>query len=201
LRNPAVRTLLGVTVVSAFVGYAQLNAGMTAFATVVGDVSTRTLGFAFAANTAVIVLLQLVVLQRIEGRRRTRLLAVMGVIWAVAWLCLGGAGLAPGTLAAALLVCACAAVFAFGETLLQPSIPAMVNDLASDRTRGRANALNSFGFQLPQVVAPPIAGLLIEGGLSWLYVASLVGGSLLVGVLAILRLEPLLSPAANGVRA
>ena len=201
LRNPAVRTLLAVSVIAAFVGYAQLNAGMTAFATVVGGVSTQTLGFAFAANTAVIVGLQLFVLQRIEGRRRTRLLAVMGVVWAVSWVCLGAAGLVPGTLAAALLVCACAAIFAFGETLLQPSIPAIVNDLASDRTRGRANALNSFGFQLPQVVAPPIAGLLIDVSLSWLYIASLVVGSLLVGLVAISRLEPLLSSAENGVRA
>lgn len=200
LRNPAVRTLLVVTVVGAFVGYAQLNAGMTAFATVVGGVSTRALGFAFAANTAVIVVLQLFVLQRIEGRRRTRVLAVMGVIWAVAWLCLGAAGLTPGTLTAALLVCACTAIFALGETLLQPSVPAIVNDLATDRTRGRANALNSFGFQLPQVVAPPIAGLLIEHSLSWLYIASLVVGSLLVGVLAVTRLEPLLTPVENGVR-
>jgi MFS family permease len=173
---------------------------MTAFATVVGGVSTRALGFAFAANTAVIVVLQLVVLQRIEGRRRTRVLAVMGGIWAVAWLCLGAAGLTPGTVAAALLVCACTAIFALGETLLQPSVPAIVNDLASDRTRGRANALNSFGFQLPQVVAPPIAGLLIEHSLSWLYIASLVVGSLLIGVLAITRLEPLLTPLENGVR-
>lgn len=201
LRTPAVRTLLVVTLVAAFVGYAQLNAGMTAFATVVGGVSTRVLGFAFAANTAVIVVLQLVVLQRIEGRRRTRVLAVMGVVWAVSWVCLGGAGLWPGTLTAALLVCACTTVFAFGETLLQPSIPAIVNDLATDRTRGRANALNSFGFQLPQVIAPPIAGLLIETDLSWLYVASLVVGSLVIGILAISRLEPLLTPTANGVRA
>ena len=33
---------------------------------------------AFAANTLVIVVLQLIVLQRIEGRRRTRVIAVMG---------------------------------------------------------------------------------------------------------------------------
>lgn len=200
LRNRTVRTLLVVTVVSAFVGYAQLNAGMTAFATAVGGVSTRTLGFAFAANTLVIVLLQLVVLQRIEGRRRTRVLAVMGVVWAVAWLCLGAAGLSPGTVAAALLVCACAAVFAFGETLLQPSIPAIVNDLATDRSRGRANALNSFGFQLPQVVAPPLAGLMIDHRLAWLYIATLVGGSLLTSLLAVTRLEPLLTRAQNGLR-
>jgi MFS family permease len=199
LRNPAVRTLLVVTIVSAFVGYAQLNAGMTAFATAVGGVSTRALGFAFAANTAVIVLLQLFVLHWIEGYRRTRVLAMMGVIWAVSWLCLGGAGLMPGTAGAALLVAACAAVFALGETLLQPTIPAMVNDLATDRGRGRANALNSAGFAFPQFVAPPIAGFLIDVDLGWVYVASLVLGSLAIGLLAVARLEPRLTPQVNGI--
>jgi len=199
LRNPAVRTLLAVSVVAAFVGYAQLNAGMTAFATVVGGVSTRALGFAFAANTAVIVLLQLFVLRWIEGYRRTRAIALMGVIWAVSWVCLGAAGLVPGTLAAGLLVGACAAVFALGETLLQPTVPAMVNDLATDRTRGRANALNSAGFAFPQFIAPPIAGFLIDADLSWLYIAILVAGSLLIGVLAVSRLEPELTPEVNGI--
>lgn len=37
---------------------------------------------AFAANTATIVLLQLLVLQRIEGRRRTRVILVLSAIWA-----------------------------------------------------------------------------------------------------------------------
>ena len=199
LRSPAVRTLLVVSVVAAFVGYAQLNAGMTAFATAVGGVSPRALGFAFAANTAVIVLLQLFVLRWIEGYRRTRVLAVMGVIWAISWLCLGGAGLVPGTLGAAVLVAACAAVFALGETLLQPTIPAMVNDLASDRSRGRANALNSAGFAFPQFVAPPIAGFLIDADLGWLYVAMLVVGSLAIGLLAVGWLEPKLTSEVNGV--
>ena len=95
---------------------------------------------AFAANTLVIVVLQLVVLPRIEGRRRTRVVAAMGVVWAFAWLALGLSGLVPGTLGAAVLVAACASVFALGETLLQPTIPALVNDLAPDHLRGRYNA-------------------------------------------------------------
>ena len=67
LRSPAMATMALLSFVSSFVGYSQLNAGMPAFARGVGEVSTRGLGFAFAANTLVIVLLQLVVLQRIEG--------------------------------------------------------------------------------------------------------------------------------------
>ena len=159
LRRPAVASLMLLGFVSSFVGYSQLNAGMPAFARAVGEVSTQGLGLAFAANTVVIVLLQLVVLQRIEGRRRTRVIAVMGVLWAVSWVLLGGSGLVPGTLGATMLVAGCASVFALGETLLQPTIPALVNDLAPDHLRGRYNALSSAAFQLAAIIAPPVSGV------------------------------------------
>ena len=83
LRAPAMGTLCCLMFVSAFVGYAQLNAGMPAYARAISEISTRGLGLAFAANTLVIVLLQLVVLQRIEGRRRTVLIIVQRSVYLV----------------------------------------------------------------------------------------------------------------------
>lgn len=201
LRRPAVASVMLLGFVSSFVGYSQLNVGMPAFARAVGQVSTQGLGFAFAANTLVIVVLQLFVLQRIEGLRRTRVIAAMGVLWALSWLLLGGSGLVPGTLGATLLVAGCASVFALGETLLQPTIPALVNDLAPDHLRGRYNALSSASFQLPAIIAPPLSGLLIGAHLGSVYIAILVTGSLLIGVYSVLRLEPQLSPEINGVHA
>src|SRR5262249_46995597 len=103
-RRPAVATLMLLSFVSSYGGYSQLNAGMPAFARAVGEVSTQGLGLAFAANTLVIVVLQLFVLQRIEGRRRTRVIAVMGVVWAGSWQLLGATGLVSGTWGATLLV-------------------------------------------------------------------------------------------------
>ena len=200
LRSPAMATLTVLSFVSSFVGYSQLNAGMPAYARGVGEISTRALGLAFAANTLVIVVLQLVVLQRIEGRRRTRVIAVMGVVWAFSWLLLGFSGLVPGTLGATLLVAACASVFAFGETLLQPTIPALVNDLAPDHLRGRYNAVSSGSFQLAAVIAPPISGILIGHALGDVYIGLLVVGCLVCGLVAIAWLEPRLDPTVNGVR-
>lgn len=200
LRRPAVAPLMVLSFVSSFVGYSQLNAGMPAFARAVGEVSTQGLGLAFAANTVVIVLLQLVVLDRIEGRRRTRVIAVMGVIWAASWVLLGASGLLPGTIGATLLVAGCASVFALGETLLQPTIPALVNDLAPDHLRGRYNALNSASFSLAAIIAPPIAGALVGHHLGSVYVGMLVAGSLVCGALAVLHVEPQLPPGVNGVR-
>jgi MFS family permease len=200
LRSPAMATMALLSFVSSFVGYSQLNAGLPAYARSLGEISTRGLGLAFGANTLVIVVLQLVVLQRIEGRRRTRVIAVMGVVWAFSWLLLGFSGLVPGTLGATLLVAACASVFAFGETLLQPTIPALVNDLAPDHLRGRYNALSSGAFQLAAVIAPPISGILIGHALGSVYIGLLVVGCLVVGLVAIARLEPQLDPSVNGVR-
>lgn len=199
-RRPAVATLMLLSFVSSYVGYSQLNAGMPAFARAVGEVSTQGLGLAFAANTLVIVVLQLFVLQRIEGRRRTRVIALMSVVWAGSWLLLGATGLVSGTVGATLLLAACASVFAFGETLLQPTIPALVNELAPDHLRGRYNALSSGTFQLAAIIAPPVAGLLVDHGLSEFYIGSLVVGCLLCGAISVFKLEPQLSPEVNGVR-
>jgi hypothetical protein len=89
LRQPAVVWLTALTFLGTFVGYGQIEAGLPAFARSVSEVSTRVIGFGFAVNTATIVLLQFVVLRRISGRRRTRVLVAMTVLWAVAWLVLG----------------------------------------------------------------------------------------------------------------
>ncbi|SCG56116.1 hypothetical protein GA0070560_11056 [Micromonospora halophytica] len=64
-----------------------------------------------------------------EGRSRTGALALVGGVFAAAWLILGAAGLV-GTgnaVVAALGVVACAAVFGFGETMLSPVMPTLTN--------------------------------------------------------------------------
>ena len=66
--------LTALTFLATFVGYGQLEAGFPAYARQVSEVSTDVIGFAFAVNTAVIVLLQFLVLRVITGRRRTRVL-------------------------------------------------------------------------------------------------------------------------------
>ena len=147
IRRPAVIWVSLLTFVAMFVGYGQMEAGFPAFARQVSEVSTRTVGFAFAVNTLVIVLFQFAVLRWISGRRRTRVMWIMALVWATSWLVLGSTGLLPDTIAAAIGVIAFMGIFAFGETLLQPTVPAIYNDLASDHNRGRYNAINSAAFQ------------------------------------------------------
>ncbi|MEP6649041.1 MAG: MFS transporter [Lapillicoccus sp.] len=199
LRDRSLLLTLLIVFVASFVGYGQLNTGLPAYGREVGGISTQALGLAFAANTAVIVVLQLFVLQRIEGRRRTRLLVLMSGIWGASFLALGATGLVPGTIVAALLFGLCAAVFGFGETFFQPTLPAMVNDLAPDHLRGRYNAVNSIAWQSASVVGPAVAGVLIGRGWGSSYVAMLVAGCGLVAWLALVA-ERRIPRRVNGVR-
>ena len=199
LRDRSLLLVLAIVFVASFVGYGQLNTGLPAFGREVGGISTQALGLAFAANTAVIVLLQLFVLQRIEGRRRTRMLVLMSGIWAVSFLALGATGLVPGTIVAAVLFGLCAAIFGFGETFYQPTLPAMVNDLAPDHLRGRYNAVMSIAWQSASVVGPAVAGILIGHGWNVFYIAMLVAGCALVAWLALVA-ERRLPARVNGVR-
>lgn len=198
-RAPAMASLTILTFVAGFVGYAQLTGGFPAYARTIGEVSTRGLGLAFAANTLVIVLLQLVVLRHIEGHRRTRVIVVMAAVWAACWALLSASGISPGTTTATLLVAASASVFAIGETLMQPTLPAIVNDLAPDHLRGRYNALTSGSFQLASIVGPVVAGFMIGRGAHLEFLVLLIAGCGLVAWLSVLRLEGQLDAVANGV--
>ena len=200
LRQPAVRWLTALTFVAMFIGYGQFEAGMPGFARQAAEVSTGVIGLAFAVNTAVIVLLQFTVLARIKGRHRTRVMVVMAAIWACAWGLLGMGGIAPGGAVAIVGVLGYMGVFALGETLLQPTVPAMTNDLAADHTRGRYNAISAAAFQGGAIAGPVVAGFLLEHDLHSVYVGGMVAGCVAIAVMA-LRLERHVPEHVNGVPA
>ncbi len=199
LRDRAMVPVIALTFLSAFVGYAQMEAGFTAYARLVGEVSTRTIGYAFAANTATIVLLQLLVLQRIEGHRRTRVILVLSALWAVSWLMTGLSGLVPGGTVAAVLIIGSFSVFALGETLLQPTIPAITNDLSPDHLRGRYNAVMAGAFQLAAVAGPVVAGVMLGARFNGEFIAMLVLGCAVMALIAF-TVERRIPAQANGIR-
>jgi MFS family permease len=200
LRDNAMLPVIALTFLSAFVGYAQTEAGFTAYARLVGEVSTRTIGYAFAANTATIVLLQLLVPQRIQGRRRTRVILLLTAVWAVSWLLTGLSGLSPGSRSAATLVVGGMAVFALGETLLQPTIAAITNDLSPDHLRGRYNAVMAGAFQLAAVTGPVVAGVMLGARFNVEFIGMLILGCAVMAFIAV-SVERQIPAQANGVTA
>jgi MFS family permease len=198
LRRPEVLWLSGLGLLAAFVGYGQMEGGFPAFARLVAEVSTRTIGFAFVVNTVVIVALQFWVMNRVRGRRRTRVLALMAVVWAAAWLLLGGAGLVPGGTAAVVIVLVFHGLFGLGETLMQSVLPALTNDMAPAHLRGRYNAISSGAFQGGTIAGPVVAGLLLERGWAGGFIGVVVAGC--AGIAAVtLALGRRVTPAVDGV--
>lgn len=181
-------------------GYAQIEVGFTAFSIEVAEVAPRVIGWALAANTLLIVLAQLFVLRWLDGRSRTRALALVGVFFAASWIVLAMAGVAGQRGAVALAVTgvvACAVVFAIGETLLSPVLPAVINALAKDELRGRYNAVGSMMWGVSGIVGPVAAGPLIGGGRAALWAVLVIGGSLVASALA-LSLYGRLTPEQDG---
>jgi ABC-type proline/glycine betaine transport system permease subunit len=76
-------------------------------------------------------------------------------------------------------------------------MPAITNALASDELRGRYNALGSMVFGIASIIGPVTAGPLIGGGRAAIWIALVIGGSLLSVVLA-LNLRRHLTPAQDG---
>ncbi|MGW0213072.1 MFS transporter [Micromonospora chokoriensis] len=199
LRDRPFRRLVIFGLILTTCGYAQIEVGFAAYAVRVAQVETRVVAWALAANTVMIVLAQLLVIRRIEGRSRTRALAVVGAVFATAWLVLGAAGLVSGenALLAALCVVACSAIFGFGETMLSPVMPAITNALATDELRGRYNAMSSMIFGISGVIGPVTAGPLIGAADGKVWVATVVGGCLVASLVA-LSLRRLLSADQDG---
>lgn len=161
------RSLLAATALStllAAAGYCQLTAGFPAWATGPVGSTPRVVGFGFAANTIVIVLVQLPVARALRGRSRPRAIAVACVIFAAAWLVVLSARSAGSPALAAAALVAGAAAFGVGETLVSPSLPVIVNDLAPPGLLGRYNATFGLSWQAGPVVGAPIAGAALDAG-------------------------------------
>ncbi len=193
------RVLLRVAILALVLltcGYGSLEVGMPVIITVVNGLPVSWVAISFTVNTATIVVMQLGVLRLIRGRSRSRLMALVAVLWALSWLILGASGLLPAGLAI-VAICLSTLVFAVGETLWAPVMPAIVNDLAPDHLRGRYNSVQSLVWGVSGALGPGLAGLLLGAGLVAVWIPLVVVGCLGAGVLA-LQLRSHLTPALDG---
>nr|WP_245240866.1 MFS transporter [Streptomyces spiramenti] len=194
LADPAMLLLCVLGFVLFFACYGQFEAGLAAYAVEVTRVPPSTLGMALAANTAAIVVTQYAVLRFVEGRRRSRVIALVGMVWTVAWLAAAASGLLPVAHAVAVgLLISTYALFGVGEAMLSPTVAPLVADLAPARLIGRYNAAFALVKQLALAVGPAVGGLLAAVGAYVPYLVLVTGASVAVSVLA-LRLGRRLTP-------
>jgi MFS family permease len=154
-------------------GISQLEI-LPAFAKNEAGISERAIGWLFFVNTLVVVLLQLPTTRLAEGRRRVPLLALIGVVSAVAWLLVPVSSLWLTGAAAFTVLAVAVAVFAIGECLHGAVQPALVVDLADPRLLGRYMATSALSWQVGFTVGPALGGVLLATSPTgqWLVMAS-----------------------------
>jgi MFS family permease len=197
VRDRAMVIVCALGFVMFFACYGQFESGLSAFAVEVTRISPAMLGVALAANTAAIVLAQFVVLRLVERRRRTRVIAAVGVVWTVAWLVAAASGVMHGSHAAAVAaIVTTYALFGLGEAMLAPTVAPLVADLAPARMVGQYNSAFALVKQLALALGPAVGGVLVGAGAYAGYIAMLVICSLGVTATA-LRVARHLTPAQD----
>ncbi|CAB92374.1 MULTISPECIES: MDR family MFS transporter [Streptomyces] len=185
LGNRAMVQLCVLGFVLFFACYGQFESGLSAYGVEAAGISTSALGTALAANTLVIVIAQFAVLKFVERRKRSRVIASVGLIWAVAWAVAGYAGLGHGsqTMATAAFI-STYALFGLGEAMLSPTLAPLVADLAPTGLAGQYNSAFALVKQLALAIGPAVGGPL-GASLHAPYIVAFLLFSLGITVLAV----------------
>jgi MFS family permease len=177
-------------------GYGSMDAGLPAFMTTVAGLPVNAIGVVFFLNTLVIVVGQVFVLHRIEGRSRSRLLVVTALIWGSFWLVVAAsAGFSP--MVAGVMIALGFCVFAVGEMILSPIGPSLVNAFSPPHLRGRYNAVGGLVWGVSGALGPAVAGIGIGGGWGVAWAVTLTAGCL-VAALVFVSLGRIVSAEQDG---
>jgi MFS family permease len=177
-------------------GYGSLDAGLSLFVVNNLKLSVHAIGVIFFFNTSTIVLAQLWVLNRIEGKSRTRVMGIVAGFWFLFWVILESTLSLPAFASIAML-CLAMVVFALGETMLSPVGSAIVNDIAPEHLRGRYNAAAGLSWGIAGTLAPAITALYYGLHIgNWWPIGT--GLTALVGGILMLNLRRHISASADG---
>lgn len=196
LRDRAAVRLMVASILLLTFGYGSLEVGLPVYITQVAGLDLSMVGLAYAVNAGSIVIGQIFVLSLIQGRSRSVLGTVVGLLWAASWLAIGASALVPMGWAIALILIGML-VFAFGETIWSPVAPAIANDLAPEHLRGRYNAILSWSWALSGTLGPGLSGLLLGAGHAAVWLVLVLAG-LLAAAAVLGSLRRVLTPQQDG---
>jgi len=162
VRNRVFLAFVLLNVVFIGAGIAVMSELLPPFAKNTAHVSEPAIGVIWFVFSAGVAIGQLPIVKLVEGRRRLRGLALMGVIWAATFMAVyvGGAWLT-GTQAAVIFAIAVGA-FALGECLHGAIYAPLVVDLAEPRLLGRYMAFSSFSWQVGWLIGPAAGGFVLQ---------------------------------------
>jgi MFS family permease len=178
LARPGLRLLMVASLILAFTGYAAMDSGLPAYSTVEAHVSVRIVALSLTVNTAFIVTTQLIVLRLVRRMRRSSALAFTALTFAASWAVFGLAALPIPLAARIACVLSFGGLFGLAETFMAPTMAPLVNILADERVRGRANSLSGAANSLALIASPAIVTGLIAAGAATVWIGLLCLASL-----------------------
>lgn len=164
LRDRVLRTVWLVTAGLSTAGFAQFTSTLPLLATTRDGLVAGDVGLVFAANTIAVVVLQLIVMRILGDRLRTRVLAVLSLLWALCWCLLLLAGSLDDKAAVLSVFLVVGVVFGLGETLVWPTLPVIVNDISPTGLRGRYNGAFTLALTTGFIVGPMLGGFALSEG-------------------------------------
>jgi MFS family permease len=200
LRDKAFLRVWVLTALIVTVSFGQVQSSFAGYATRPGGIGTHGLSAAFAANMLTVACGQLFVLRWLGGHRRTTGVALAAAAWAATWAVVIIGGHLGGGAAAEIAFGAAMVIFALGESLFSPTLPAIINDLAPPGAAGRYNGLSTLAFTTGFLLGPASGGLALGAGRGTGLFAVMVLACALAAVAA-LRLGRHLPPGANQITA
>ena len=161
VRNRVFMAVVTLNFVFIGAGMAQLET-LPVYAKNEAGVTEKGIGLLFFLNTLVIVLSQLPMARLLEGHRRMRTLAVLGVVWAVGLILVPIAGVAVNAWVAWGFLALTFAIIAVGECLHGTVQAPLVADLADHSLIGRYMAASAFSWGVGFALGPAVGGLVLN---------------------------------------
>jgi MFS family permease len=161
VRNRVFMAVVALNFVFIGAGMAQLET-LPVYAKNEAGVTEKGIGLLFFLNTLVIVLSQLPMARLLEGHRRMRTLAVLGVVWAVGLLLVPIAGVAVNAWVAWGFLALTFTIIAVGECLHGTVQAPLVADLADHSLIGRYMAASAFSWGVGFALGPAVGGLVLN---------------------------------------
>jgi MFS family permease len=162
LRNKAFLLYVFLNVIFIGAGIAVMSELLPPFAKNTAHVSEPAIGVIWFVFSGVVALAQLPIAKLIEGKRRLRGLALMGVVWAGTFLAVAAGGQWLTGTQAAIVFGIAVGVFALGECLHGAIYAPLVVDLAEPRLLGRYMAFSSASWQIGWLVGPAAGGFVLQ---------------------------------------
>ena len=150
-------------------GIAVMSELLPPFAKNDAHVSEPAIGVLWFVFSGVVAVGQLPLAKLVEGRRRMRGLALMGVVWAGTFVTVAAGGHWLTGTQAALVFGVAVGVFALGECLHGAIYAPLVVDLARPHMLGRYMAFSSASWQLGWLVGPAGGGFVLQHAPLWLW--------------------------------